>query len=205
MITERLQQAAGLEPAAAARLTAAIVRAITEQLPAPDRSTFARKLPAGAARAARLAVDAPCDSLPLFYRRIGTLVGLPEVRVIEATQIVCAALLDALDADGRAWFAARLPEALSALSSLRALPFRLPEPPRDPRRYPTLAQGRPGSAHPLSEAHPDLGHHESIARSDNPHGDIKLASSPGPTQAREHEALADGDPRPSRPLSSGRQ
>jgi hypothetical protein len=65
----------------------------------------------------------------------------------------------------------------------------------------TLASGRPGSRHPISDARPNRAHAHSVARSDNPHGDTKLSSSHGFTQERENETLADGRPGPKRTLS----
>lgn len=56
-----------------------------------------------------------------------------------------------------------------------------PEPlaPAPPHLHPerrTLAEGAPGSTHPLSTARPDRTHSESVVASDNPHGDTKLSS-----------------------------
>lgn len=65
----------------------------------------------------------------------------------------------------------------------------------------TLATGRPGSLHPLSEGRPDQGHSHSVARSASPHEDTKLSTSRGSTQERLGETLAEGRPGPSRPLS----
>jgi hypothetical protein len=65
----------------------------------------------------------------------------------------------------------------------------------------TLADGRPGSRHPLSEANP--AHRDSVARSENPHADTKLSSSAGMTQERVSDTLATGKPGSHRPLSEG--
>ncbi len=65
----------------------------------------------------------------------------------------------------------------------------------------TLAEGRPGSAHPLSEARPERAQSQSVARADNPHGDTKLSSATGLTQEREGETLATGHLGSNRPLS----
>jgi len=67
----------------------------------------------------------------------------------------------------------------------------------------TLAEGRPGGCHPLSEGRLDRAQSESVARSENPHGDTKLSSGRGLTQERESETLAEGKPGSSRPLSGG--
>lgn len=64
---------------------------------------------------------------------------------------------------------------------------------RNARRYDTLAEGRPGSHAPISEASTAQPQQGSIA-ADNPHGDAKLSSAVGSTQEREHETLAEGHP-----------
>ncbi len=55
-----------------------------------------------------------------------------------------------------------------------------------------LSAAKPGSARPLSQARP-RGHSESVAESEDPHGDTKLSSAEGSTQSREHESLAEGE------------
>lgn len=76
----------------------------------------------------------------------------------------------------------RLPSALAALLEPRERPGVAPPHPRHPPATPgtgtTLASGRPGSRHPLSEASPPV-HRHSIARSDDPHADRKLSSTRG--------------------------
>jgi hypothetical protein len=48
-------------------------------------------------------------------------------------------------------------------------------PPRRPGPRATLAAGRPGSDHPVSEGTADRAQSESVARSDDPHGASKLS------------------------------
>lgn len=204
-ITQRLQELIGLDQAAAASLARTILAVLTEQLPLRDRSSFVGKLPPASPRPTWEAGQAPGDSLALFYERVAARAGLPAARAVEASQVVCAALAELLDADSRRWLTARLPAELIVLLEPHEHPARAPESPHAQRRYPTLAEGRPGSKHPLSEAHWERAQHDSVARSDNPHGDTKLASSPGPTQSRENETLAEGDPRPERPLGTGKE
>jgi uncharacterized protein (DUF2267 family) len=62
------------------------------------------------------------------------------------------------------------------------------------RRYDTLAEGRPGSHAPVSEAPPAARVQQASVAADNPHGDIKLSSAFGSTQEREHATLAEGHP-----------
>jgi hypothetical protein len=66
----------------------------------------------------------------------------------------------------------------------------------------TLATGRPGSRHPLSESPPPAGHTHSAARSDDPHAETKLSSARGLTQERHDESLSTGrPPQPAHPVS----
>lgn len=204
-ITRRLQEATGLKRDAAANLTSAVIRVLADQLPAHDRAKFIDELPTGVARPALGPAQAPCESTALFYQRVGAVAGLPAARAIEVSEVVCAALVDTLRPETRVWLAARLPPALDVMLSPRDLPSRPPEAPRAQRRYPTLAEGHPGSTHPLGTARADQAQRDSIARSENPHGNTKLASSPGQSQSREHQTLAEANPRPTRPLSTGKQ
>ena len=68
----------------------------------------------------------------------------------------------------------------------------------------TLAEGRPGSSRPLYSARADRVQSQSVAATDNPHGDDKLSSARGLTQEREAETLAEGRPGSTRPLSEGK-
>jgi hypothetical protein len=54
----------------------------------------------------------------------------------------------------------------------------------------TLAEASASSSRPLYAAQPQRAQSESVARSDNPHGETKLSSARGLTQEREDETLA---------------
>jgi uncharacterized protein (DUF2267 family) len=77
----------------------------------------------------------------------------------------------------------RLPRALAELLEPRESPAAPPphplHPPAAPGAGTTIASGRPGSRHPLSESAPPV-HRHSIAASDDPHADRKLSSSGRP-------------------------
>jgi uncharacterized protein (DUF2267 family) len=203
-IAQRLQDACGLDEATAARLASAVIQLLADQLPAPDRSRFIARLPAGVARPGAPA-GSPSGLVARFYEQVAALAEVPVPRATEIAQVVCAALAARLDADTRAWLEARLPTAFATLLTSRESPSRPPVAPSAVRRYATLAEGKPGSMHPLSDARVDRAHRESVARSADPHLDTKLSSTSGPTQAREHETLADADPRPARPISTSKQ
>ena len=90
-----------------------------------------------------------------------------------------------------------LPRDLAGSLSPRETPEAPPPsrpPPESVRPRATLATGRPGSTHPISEGRPDVAHRHSVARADDPHADTKLSSARGTTQERLHESLAEGEP-----------
>jgi uncharacterized protein (DUF2267 family) len=123
----------------------------------------------------------------------------------EHVTAVCEILAGRMDRDARDRLHADLPAGLRELLSLRETsghvhrdpPARADAPP--PRD--TLATGNPRSRRPVSEARLETAHSQSIARSDNPHEETKLASARGTTQERLGESLAEGAPGPRRPVS----
>jgi uncharacterized protein (DUF2267 family) len=120
---------------------------------------------------------------------------------VEQAQVVCRALAELLQEPELD----RLRKHLPDIAPLLEVPAPA-DPPSAPRRSrrdptdPTLAGGRPGSSRPLSEAgpteralsvaKPELAHTHSVARSDDPHAETKLASTRGFTQERESRSLA---------------
>jgi hypothetical protein len=78
------------------------------------------------------------------------------------------------------------------------------EVPAPPGAGMTLATGRPGSQHPVSEAHPETAQERSVVNAENPHAETKLSSSRGTTQERRAETLATGAPGSHRPLHSAK-
>jgi hypothetical protein len=118
--------------------------------------------------------------------------------VKEHVDVVLRALGEILDADVRARLRRALPEALAR--QLEVPEHGEPPPYGPPRSAPphTLASGRPGSRHPLSEGAPSRGHEHSVARNSDPHAETKLSSAHGLTQERFGESLATYDGRPKR-------
>lgn len=125
---------------------------------------------------------------------------------MERIQMVCAALAPVLPPELVADLIRELPERFKVAFECEAtqpMPTRV--------RRGTLASGRPGAAHPLSEAtpgstqplhtaHPGRAHQNSVLAA-NPHADTKLSSARGTTQEREHHSLA--EERPERCRGSG--
>lgn len=137
-----------------------------------------------------------------LYERVGRSSNVPTRIAREHVDVVLRAVGDRIDGELRRRLARALPDALAA----RLLPSDLGErPPHVPAAQlpsSTLATGRPGSRHPLSEGSPPGGHSQSVARNENPHEETKLSSSHGLTQERLDETLATGrPPRPARPIA----
>lgn len=110
--------------------------------------------------------------LDSFYARVAAREGVALGFAMEHAQAVCRALVLVLGEDVHEHLSVDVwPELLRP-----GVADRTPPPPSSGRGS-TLADGRPGSAHPLSEAPPpDGAQTESVVRSANPHGDHKLSS-----------------------------
>jgi uncharacterized protein (DUF2267 family) len=193
----------------AERLLEAVLSALREQLDPLDARALAAALPAAfATPLARAIHGAPLDG-HAFRSRVAALAALPLPAAIEGTQVVLGVLAESIPDE----LLVRLRKHVHPdLAELLSPPPDAPEPPEvhersaafEPPRSsrPTLATGRPGSVHPVSESRPDRAHAHSVARSDAPHADTKVSSSRGMTQEREHESLATGrPPAPRKPLS----
>jgi uncharacterized protein (DUF2267 family) len=114
-------------------------------------------------------------------------------RAVEYTAVACQILAEALSPGSLYRLREALPEPVSDLFTPRQQGERFEHIHLEPGRR-TLAEGRPGSRHPLSEARPERAHLHSVVRADNPHEDTKLSSASGLTQEREQETLATGSP-----------
>ena len=124
-------------------------------------------------------------------RREGVSIGAGRERVL----IVCQALARVLPPSTRL----RMPAGLAPLFELPSVAEGRagPRPARAPTAH-TLADGRPGSQHPLSEAHPPAGQAHSLAATDDPHSSRRLSSAhPGQSQ----ETLATGKPGSEHPIA----
>lgn len=138
--------------------------------------------------------DADFDAAEL-YERVRQRSGAPPGLAREQTDVVLRALGELLGATELGRLARVLPEpivrALRGPEEVEAPPHRSGAP---PRRRTTLAEGRPGSSHPIAESAPPSGHQHSVALEDNPHAETKLSSSRGLTQERFEDTLATGSP-----------
>jgi uncharacterized protein (DUF2267 family) len=177
---------AGLDRHAAERAVRATLASIAEALSSDEADALCRELsPDLRPLVARHALALPLDRTALFAAvaaRESVEVGF----AVEHAECVCGALAERMSPDLRGRLQRHLP-LLASLFELRD------EPPLDvpPLIHgSTLASGRPGSRHPLSEARPERAQSQSVARSDEPHADTKLSSSRGVAEDREGRTMA---------------
>jgi hypothetical protein len=140
------------------------------------------------------------ESLGDLVDRVTHETSLPRGKALELSQMTCRFLAEELDEAALAHVQNWLPGDVLALFDRTApLPDLPPRRHHPPRRDQTLASGRSGSRHPVSEAVP--GHRESVAASPEPHADTKLSSSRGTSTERGGDTLATGRSGSRRPLS----
>ncbi len=188
---------AGVPIALAEQATRAVLAGMGGTLTPAGRELVADELPAGLG-AAILASGSPAT--PIEDRLLG--LGATAGQARELLASVCRVLVEELSSEAVDALRVGVPAALAALL---VAPIRDEPPPRPApdRRRDTLAEGRPGSRHPLSDASGRAVQHGSIA-DDNPHAATKLSSTAGSSQERRRETLAEGHPGARVPLSSGR-
>jgi uncharacterized protein (DUF2267 family) len=190
---ERVRELTGLEDdASAQRAASAVTSVLFEQLSPHDRAWLATQLPLhltetpGPMRPAEGARD--------FYERIARREGAELGFAVEHAQAICRALDEQLGDEAQLRMTKLLPVELVELFEARAEEHAARSAAHGQahaaRR--TLSEGRPTSRRPLSEAAPAGAPADSVARAGNPHADTKVSSSPGTTQEREHETLAEG-------------
>ena len=189
----------GLGEDEAAAMVASVLAALRAELGRVEAEALAGALPPSLAGPLRHGGSPAGTSLAA---RVAAAQGIPLGHAVEHVASVCRALAERLPAAVLQRLRAALPARSAALLEPETAPAL--EPKVHPRRG-TLAEGRPGSRHPLSEARPRGAQPDSVAASDNPHGDTKLSSSRGLTQERERESLADGRPGPRRPLAEAKE
>jgi uncharacterized protein (DUF2267 family) len=189
---------------AAAEASRATVAVLGERLTHDEASRIAESLPEPLrSELSGATYDGEFDAAELF-ERVRRRSGRSPGRAREEAQLVCAALGRMLPEDDLRMLDRHLPHELARLFH--------PDPPpssAQPEAHgdlgapsgDTLATGRAGSKHPLSEAATSPGQRDSVAREREPHRDTKLSSASGLTQDRIGESLATGRPGSRRPVS----
>jgi uncharacterized protein (DUF2267 family) len=198
-LNRRMAAATGITDAEAIRrIGRAVTSVLLEELPAVDAGWLAALLPLEWVGYTRRAAAPAQDKLEDFYDRVAVREGIDLGFAREHAQSCCRALAEGFEEDARHRLTNRLPDELARLFDLSAEEHerRGAWIHRARRERSTLSEGRPASHTPISEATPHDAQQDSVTRSDNPHGDTKLSSSPGTTQERERETLARGRPKP---------
>lgn len=190
--------------ASAARAVDAALEALGARLVPAERDLLAASLPQ--ALAARLASAGGQGQLDVedIVREVADREDVPPATAREHLEVVLSILAERLDAETRARLEGHLPPAVLALLGPLPVTAAAAAPTRPVRSGHTLASGRPGSEHPLSEARSDCVQAQSVA-AENPHGDTKLSSTSGTSQERAGETLAAGMPGSQRPVSDGEE
>jgi uncharacterized protein (DUF2267 family) len=189
-------------PAEAGVAVRAVLTVLGEALRAADAEAVAAELPRELRDAIRARTPGAALTAGDFYDRVAAGEATPGGFAREHTGVVLGALAEELSRYALGRLAAGLPAGMAALLERRSI-APAPPPAHHAHARTTLASGRPGSQHPLSEAHPDRAQGESVARAANPHEDTKLSSSTGFTQERLDDSLATARPPSPRPLSEG--
>lgn len=188
---------AGVPIALAERATRTVLEGMGGTLTPAGREIVADELPAGLG-AAILAGGSLATPVEDHVVALG--VGLGQARELIAS--VCRVLVEELSSEAVDALRVGVPTALAALLVEPVTDEPPLRPALDPR-HDTLADGRPGSQHPLSAA-PGRGAQPGSIADDNPHAVTKLSSTAGSNQERHRETLSEGRPGARYPLSSGR-
>lgn len=135
-----------------------------------------------------------------FFEEVAVVEGVSVGTAREHAGVVLQALDSELAPEIRTVLRRELPPEVRRLlhdaPPSGAAPVR---PGHEPRA--TLATGRPGSTHPLSESRPTRAHSNSIARAADPHSGTKLSEAIPPTLDPHKKTIATGRPGSEEPLS----
>jgi hypothetical protein len=192
---------AGVPIALAERATQEVLAGIGGTLTPAGRELVADELPAGLGSAilAGDSLTTPIeDTIVDHIVALGVTLG--QARELIAS--VCRVLIEELSGEAVDALRVGVPTALAALLVEPATDEPPPRQALDPR-HATLADGRPGSQHPLSAGPGGGAQHGSIA-DDNPHAATKLSSTTGSSPDHRRETLSEGRPGARYPLSRGR-
>jgi uncharacterized protein (DUF2267 family) len=181
----------GLAHEKARAATEAVLSALGTQLGRPEAEALAAELPEALARSVRDSRYAPETQLGA---RVAALEEVTLAVAVEHIASVCHALAELLPEATLERLRRGLPGDVAVLLEPPSREVAAHEHGHVAAPRHTLAEGRPGSRHPISESRPPGAQSNSVVTSDNPHGDTKLSSSRGLTQERERETLATGKP-----------
>jgi uncharacterized protein (DUF2267 family) len=202
LLREHFGDEAFPDEVSAERAVVATLGGLGRALTADECELLAKSLPHAWAGQVREASHGAVPDRDELVDAVASRLGMPAGAAWELVTAVTWALAKVLDEETRSRLDRALGPSLPLFSSTAegrpgARPHAQPAAARS-----TLAEGRPGSSHPLSEAAPKGAHTHSVAAA-NPHGDSKLSSAEGLTQEALGETLSSGKPGPKRSLSEG--
>lgn len=175
------------------------LRAFAESLTWKEAERLAGELAAPASRWIMEAEHGRVCAPDELCRRVGQRAGLKRGLAVEWVPVALAALSHELSPEMRTWLERKLGDDWRPLlrARRRSAVQSSPQHPagRDAVEPRTLAEGRPGSATPLSEARPSA-QPDSVA-DENPYGDHKLSSA----DSVHADPLSSAKPRSRHPLS----
>jgi uncharacterized protein (DUF2267 family) len=205
MLTQLVRDRGLADDGRARRAILTTLAAFGAHVPSPEREALARALPLDFARAASVERYRGEGKVADLYRAVARAEQAQRGAGREHVQIVLGALGELLPEE----LEKRLERAVapSIADLLQGVVRPEVEPPPyahgQSLRHHTLAMGRPGSRHPISESPPPPPQSDSVA-AENPHASTKLSSASGETQEREAESLATSRPRTDRTISESR-
>jgi uncharacterized protein (DUF2267 family) len=177
-LLEGLAQRGLADETAARHLLRATVAVLGERLVDDEAEALAKVVPAELAACIDRSEYDGDFSADELYERVRRREHTPDARAKESAEIVLAVLGACLSPDLRMRIARGLPEqAAELLRGGREVGGEPPgylDVPRAPRGV-TLATGRAGSSHPISEAGPLVGHAQSMALGPSPHAETNLS------------------------------
>lgn len=152
---ERVEDRTGLRSSEeAGRAMDATLFVLGSHLSASERAWLAERLPAPLSTALLDASYQGPVELDIFYREVAERDGVPVPFAAEHAQVVCQVIGETLTPDARRHLELQFPEQMRWMFERRAR-HEAPSPPHHdvaPGSGRTLATGRPGSEHPISEA-----------------------------------------------------
>lgn len=191
--------------AEAARAARASLQVLGGLLTQDERAALARELPIELVKLLAIGLPQPRLDWRQFHRRVAELAGVPLGLAIEQSEVVCRILCESLAPATRRHLQKLLPELAALFEPAEQVEPPLGQSHRSSEAPNDLAEGRPGGSSPIATADPrSLAHRQSVARSDDPHGETKLSGARGLRQEQDARSLADGRPGSRRPISSSR-
>jgi uncharacterized protein (DUF2267 family) len=185
-LVSRVEALAGIGREDAERALRATTSSLVEALSSDEADALFRELPEELCPLVRgHALAVPLDRAAFFENaaiRESVEIGFG----IEHAECACRALAERMSPDLRERLQRHLPRLASLFETYEA-PF---EPVVGAVHGSTLATGRPGSLHPLSEARPERAQSHSVVRSEDPHADTKVSSARGIAEEREQRTIA---------------